>query len=191
MSYTVFTWSVYTSRSDSTCNMTSRLDSRGTPSQLQGHFFDFDRKIPCDGNITAWKYCCYSNDEFSSSTINWIRFQIWRATDGQALQHVHTHHVRQVTDLQDRDEGFQCRREIVETPIAVEAGDFLGFPSSFAQLVPVVGQGVRGSTLYIDEGDSFLRQLDGYALHVDPEIGRVLMLGYEVCISPSTIFCWI
>ena len=113
--------------------------------------------------------------------------------DGQTLQHVHTHHIRQVTDPNDdddenRNQSFHCLRERVEIPISVQAGDFLGFPSSFAQLVPVIGQGVQGSTLYIDDGDNsefLLRKLDSHALHVDPEIGKVSCTG--LCISLGTV----
>ena len=62
----------------------------------------------------------------------------------------------------------------MDNPIEVEAGDFIGLPSNFAQLVPVLGQDVRGSSLYIDDGDNsgfLLRRLEGLALHVDVEIG--------------------
>lgn len=111
--------------------------------------------------------------------------------DNRTLQHVHTHHIHKIVDSQDRNEDFHCQRETVETPIAVQAGDFLGFLSNFAQLVPVVGQGVQGSTLYIDDGDDsefLLRQLDGVALHVDPEIGKFFG---DLWISLSETYFWV
>ena len=67
----------------------------------------------------------------------------------------------------------------MDNPIEVEAGDFIGVPSSFAQIMPVIGQGVRDSTLYIDDGNDskfILRPLESLALHVDVEIGKSIAI---------------
>ena len=159
--------------------MTSRLD-RGTAAYLaQGHYFDYDRRLPCTGAITAWNFCYYMADQFPFLNFQWMRFQIWRDIGRQTLEHVYTHHIRLSVDALDSTERFQCFRDLVDNPIEVKAGDFIGLLSTFAQLVPVIGQGVPGSILYIDDGDSssfLLRPLQGLSLHVDVEIGKLFCI---------------
>lgn len=152
--------------------MTSRL--RGArPYLFQGQYFDYDRRIPCTGYLTTWKYCFYTPEESPFFGIHWLRPEIWREDESQTLVHVHTRHIAQ---LLDQEEEFQCRLDVVENPIKVEEGDIIGAEFNMAQLVPVIGRGLQGSTLYINDGDAatgiILRQVDGLALHIDVEIGR-------------------
>ena len=126
-----------------------------------------------------------------------IPFQIWRERDRYTLQQVHTQHIHLDTSISSND-SFVCQRAEVDDPIPVEVGDFLGvnLPLSLSEPVPVIGDGLQGSTLYInigDESQALLRRLDGVALHVDAEIvvfaEKGKMCSFQKVLSSSIFLC--
>ena len=155
------------------CSFASRLEEASIY-QESAHYFDYDHKLPCAGDIVAWRYCYYTAD--LANAYYWIRFQIWRQIDdGSLIRNVHSYHVH--LDTLSSNKSFVCLKKTVSEPIPVEVGDFLGvnLPLRITNPIPVIGHGLLGSVLYRDVGGTSsirLRRMEGFALHVDAEIGK-------------------
>ena len=161
------------------CSFASRLEEASIYLE-SAHYFDYDHKLPCAGDIVAWRYCYYTADLAVNINAYWIRFQIWRQIDdGSLILNVHSYFVH--LDTLSSNKSFVCLKKMVSEPIPVEVGDFLGvnLPLRITNPIPVIGHGLLGSTLYRDVGNTSsirLRRMEGFALHVDADIGNVFSL---------------
>ena len=166
-----------------TCSFNSRLE-KASIHQDPGHYFDFDHRLACAGNIVSWYYCYYADTLADYASAYWIRFQVWREIENTRLLHIHSYHVH--LETLPSNESFVCQREVVSEPIAVEVGDFLGvnLPVRIANPIPVIGQGLPGSVLYRNNGNLSFIHLDreeDLVLHVDAEIGLYIIIHNRVC----------
>ena len=167
------------------CSFASRLDKANIYEE-PGHYFAYEHRFTCAGDLVAWHYCYYTADLSSNSNTHWVRFQIWREVERRTIQIIHSHHVEM--QLPPSNESFVCLRAAVSESISVEVGDFLGvnLPPSQANPIPVIGSGVEGSSLHRDVGDSseslLLRRIDGLVLHVDVEIGKYVHSIYSLAL---------
>ena len=154
------------------CNFLSRLDEAVLYPE-QGEYFDYDHRLHCAGAIAGWRYCYYTSDRTISDTYR-VEIHVWRVLEYNILERVHTQSLPLGPSLVNN--SFVCLKMEVNTPTQVEAGDFLGVELSQNTPPPiaVIGQGIEGSTLYLNAGNEsqvILRRLDGVALHVDAIIG--------------------
>ena len=157
------------------CSLASRLDKANIYEE-PGHYFAYEHRLSCAGDLAAWHYCYYTADLSSNPKSHWVRFQIWREVERRTIQLIHSYHVEM--ELPPKNESFVCMRAAVSESTSVEVGDFLGvnLPQPQANPIPVIGSGVEGSSLHRDVGDSsdslLLRRIAGLVLHVDVELGK-------------------